>query len=137
MEDALRSALGLAVAAESRAAAQQQARKPQIVQSEVVRDRQSSGGRTRQGCAPAESDSRRGCATRQHGAGPARVDRRNIPLALGREAIAIGGGGSGGGAHTLQEWFDCNGRELGLKRILLTMLTLSGNRRMKEPDSRF
>ena len=37
----------------------------------------------------------------------------NIPLSLGREAIAIGGGGSGGGAHTLQEWFDCNGRELG------------------------
>src|SRR6266481_4604556 len=50
----------------------------------------------------------------------------NIPLSMGREAIAIGGGGSGGGAHTLQEWFDCNGRELGLRRILLTMLTLSG-----------
>src|SRR5229473_3310209 len=30
----------------------------------------------------------------------------NIPLSLGLEAIAIGGGGSGGGAHTLQEWFD-------------------------------
>jgi tripeptide aminopeptidase len=50
----------------------------------------------------------------------------NIPLSMGREAIAIGGGGSGGGAHTLQEWFDCTGRELGLKRILLTMLTLAG-----------
>jgi acetylornithine deacetylase/succinyl-diaminopimelate desuccinylase-like protein len=50
----------------------------------------------------------------------------NIPLSLGLEAIAIGGGGSGGGAHTLQEWFDSNGRELGLKRILLTMLALSG-----------
>jgi tripeptide aminopeptidase len=50
----------------------------------------------------------------------------NIPLSLGREAIAIGGGGSGGGAHTLQEWFDCNGRELGLKRILLTLLALAG-----------
>lgn len=50
----------------------------------------------------------------------------NIPLSLGLEAIAIGGGGSGGGAHTLQEWFDSNGRELGLKRILLTMLTLAG-----------
>ena len=49
----------------------------------------------------------------------------NIPLSLGREAIAIGGGGTGGGAHTLQEWFDCNGRELGLRRILLTMLALS------------
>jgi tripeptide aminopeptidase len=50
----------------------------------------------------------------------------NIPLSLGREAIAIGGGGSGGGAHTLQEWFDCSGRELGLKRILLTLLVLTG-----------
>jgi tripeptide aminopeptidase len=50
----------------------------------------------------------------------------NIPLSLGREAISIGGGGSGGGAHTLQEWFDCTGRELGLKRILLTLLTLTG-----------
>jgi tripeptide aminopeptidase len=50
----------------------------------------------------------------------------NIPLSLGLEAIAIGGGGSGGGAHTLQEWFDSNGRELGLKRILLTMLSLAG-----------
>jgi len=50
----------------------------------------------------------------------------NIPLSMGREAVAIGGGGSGGGAHTLQEWFDCNGRELGLKRILLTLLVLAG-----------
>jgi tripeptide aminopeptidase len=50
----------------------------------------------------------------------------NIPLSLGREAVAIGGGGSGGGAHTLQEWFDSNGRELALKRILLTMLALAG-----------
>ncbi len=50
----------------------------------------------------------------------------NIPLSLGREAIAIGGGGVGGGAHTLQEWFDCTGRELGLKRILLALLALAG-----------
>jgi len=52
----------------------------------------------------------------------------NIPLSLAREAIAIGGGGSGGGAHTLQEWFDCSGRELSLKRILLTVLALAGIR---------
>jgi acetylornithine deacetylase/succinyl-diaminopimelate desuccinylase-like protein len=50
----------------------------------------------------------------------------NIPLSLGREAIAVGGGGTGGGAHTLQEWFDCSGREQGLKRILLTLLGLTG-----------
>jgi tripeptide aminopeptidase len=63
-------------------------------------------------------------------ANPAQVQRAstdaNIPLSLGLEAVAIGGGGSGGGAHTLQEWFDCNGRELALKRILLTILTLAG-----------
>jgi hypothetical protein len=49
----------------------------------------------------------------------------NVPLSLGREAIAIGGGGTGGGAHTLQEWFDCTGRDLALKRILLTVLVLA------------
>ncbi len=50
----------------------------------------------------------------------------NIPLSLGREAVALGGGGRGGGAHTLQEWFDCTGRDLGLRRILLSVLALSG-----------
>jgi len=50
----------------------------------------------------------------------------NIPLSLGREAIALGGGGRGGGAHTLQEWFDYSGREFGLRRILLTILALAG-----------
>ena len=50
----------------------------------------------------------------------------NIPLSLGREAIAIGAGGSGGGAHTIHEWYDPTGRDLGLKRILLLTLTLAG-----------
>jgi acetylornithine deacetylase/succinyl-diaminopimelate desuccinylase-like protein len=50
----------------------------------------------------------------------------NIPLSLRREAIAIGAGGLGGGAHTLQEWFDITGRELALKRILLIVLALAG-----------
>ena len=50
----------------------------------------------------------------------------NIPLSLGREALAIGAGGSGGGAHTINEWYDPAGRELGLKRILLLTLAMSG-----------
>ncbi len=50
----------------------------------------------------------------------------NIPLSLGIEALAIGGGGSGGGAHTLHEWFEPAGRDLALKRILLTTLALTG-----------
>jgi acetylornithine deacetylase/succinyl-diaminopimelate desuccinylase-like protein len=50
----------------------------------------------------------------------------NVPLSLGREAIAIGAGGAGGGAHTIHEWYDPAGRDLGLKRILLLALALSG-----------
>ncbi len=50
----------------------------------------------------------------------------NIPLSLGIEAIAIGAGGNGGGAHSLQEWFEPAGRELGLKRALLTILGVAG-----------
>jgi len=50
----------------------------------------------------------------------------NVPLSLGKEAITIGAGGDGGGAHTLREWFDCTNRDLGLKRILLTLLALTG-----------
>ncbi len=50
----------------------------------------------------------------------------NIPLSMGIEAIAIGAGGNGGGAHSLQEWYEPEGRETGLKRVLLTLLGVSG-----------
>jgi len=49
----------------------------------------------------------------------------NIPLSLGREAVALGGGGRSGGMHTLQEWFDPCGRELGLKRLFLLLQLLA------------
>lgn len=52
----------------------------------------------------------------------------NLPLSLGIPAVALGGGGSGGGAHTLDEWFDPTGRELGLKRLFLIALSLAGLR---------
>ncbi len=48
----------------------------------------------------------------------------NIPLAMGREALTIGAGGQGGGAHTPAEWFNPEGRDLGLKRILLALALL-------------
>lgn len=48
----------------------------------------------------------------------------NLPLSMGLPAISIGAGGHGGGAHTPQEWFHPDGRELGLKRILLTLALL-------------
>jgi tripeptide aminopeptidase len=50
----------------------------------------------------------------------------NIPLASGIDAISIGAGGTGGGAHSLQEWYEPTGREMGLKRALLTLLGISG-----------
>ncbi len=50
----------------------------------------------------------------------------NIPLSLGVDALAIGGGGYGGGAHTMAEWFEPAGRDRALKRILLVLLALAG-----------
>lgn len=50
----------------------------------------------------------------------------NIPISMGREAVTLGAGGAGGGAHTLHEWFDPAGRSLALKRILLAVLALAG-----------
>jgi acetylornithine deacetylase/succinyl-diaminopimelate desuccinylase-like protein len=46
----------------------------------------------------------------------------NIPLSLGIPAVAIGTGGSSGGIHTLAEWYDPTGRDIALRRILLTLL---------------
>lgn len=51
----------------------------------------------------------------------------NIPLSLGVPAVSIGAGGTGGGIHTPQEWYDAKGRELGLKRVLLLALALAGS----------
>jgi tripeptide aminopeptidase len=50
----------------------------------------------------------------------------NIPMSLGIDALAIGAGGNGGGAHSLQEWYETAGRETGLKRALLTLLGIAG-----------
>jgi acetylornithine deacetylase/succinyl-diaminopimelate desuccinylase-like protein len=49
----------------------------------------------------------------------------NLPLSLGIPAIAIGGGGQGGGSHSLDEWYDPTDRITGLKRILLTTLVIA------------
>jgi len=51
----------------------------------------------------------------------------NIPLALGREAVAIGAGGLAGGVHTTNEWHDTRGRDIALRRILLVLLDLCDN----------
>lgn len=48
----------------------------------------------------------------------------NIPLSLGIPAVSIGAGGHGGGAHTQEEWFHAEGRETGLRRVMLLLLLL-------------
>jgi acetylornithine deacetylase/succinyl-diaminopimelate desuccinylase-like protein len=49
----------------------------------------------------------------------------NVPLSLGLPAISIGAGGQGGGAHTPQEWYLSDRREIGLRRILLVLAALA------------
>lgn len=50
----------------------------------------------------------------------------NLPLSMKIPAVSLGGGGKGGGAHTLAEWYDPTGRELGLKRLFLAVLAMAG-----------
>jgi di/tripeptidase len=50
----------------------------------------------------------------------------NIPISLGVPAITIGAGGMSNNCHTLTEWYDPAGRELGLKRLLLLTVALAG-----------
>jgi len=57
----------------------------------------------------------------------------NVPLSMGIDAIAIGAGGNGGGAHSLDEWYEPAGREIGLKRVLLTLLGVAGLSAEKNP----
>jgi acetylornithine deacetylase/succinyl-diaminopimelate desuccinylase-like protein len=126
LEHALRIAIDDAVDAENRAMIDRAGRRPHVVQGEVVQ----IGNRPAGELAPDARILKVIRAVDTQLGNTAQIQRAstdaNIPLSLGREAIALGGGGSGGGAHTLQEWFDCTGRDLGLKRILLTMLALSG-----------
>lgn len=48
----------------------------------------------------------------------------NIPLSVGLQAVSIGAGGHGGGAHTASEWYSPEGREIGLKRVFLSLCLL-------------
>lgn len=50
----------------------------------------------------------------------------NIPISLGVPAITIGVGGISGNCHSLTEWYEPAGRELGIKRLLLLTGALAG-----------
>lgn len=45
----------------------------------------------------------------------------NVPIALGIQAITIGAGGTGGGTHTTNEWYENRDGPLGLERALLVV----------------
>lgn len=50
----------------------------------------------------------------------------NLPISLGIPAITLGAGGTSGFSHTLDEWYDPRGRDVGLKRGLLVVLGIVG-----------
>lgn len=52
----------------------------------------------------------------------------NIPISMGIPAVTIDGGGRGGGAHSLSEWFDTADSHLGTQWAILFVLTLAGVR---------
>lgn len=56
----------------------------------------------------------------------------NVPLSMGLPAVSIGAGGQGGGAHTNQEWYQPETRDLGLRRILLALAALAEESRVAE-----
>ena len=50
----------------------------------------------------------------------------NIPMSMGIPAIALGGGGASGNVHTLDEWFDPSGRDLGIQRLVALIAVRAG-----------
>lgn len=66
-------------------------------------------------------------ATSMLGEGPrliASSTDANLPMALGIPAITLGAGGTGGGIHTLEEWYENEKGPEGVFRALLTLLLL-------------
>ncbi|AGX04961.1 MULTISPECIES: M20/M25/M40 family metallo-hydrolase [Bacillus] len=62
----------------------------------------------------------------------------NVPIALGIPAVTLGGGGSFGGIHTLEEYFDPQDAYYGPQAIFLCILGLTGIKGISSPvlDSR-
>ena len=50
----------------------------------------------------------------------------NIPISLGVPAVTMGGGGTGGGAHSLDEWWLNEDGHLAIQRTLLLVLAQAG-----------
>lgn len=50
----------------------------------------------------------------------------NIPISLGIPAITLGVGGISSNCHSLNEWYEPAGREVGLRRLLMLTVALAG-----------
>jgi tripeptide aminopeptidase len=50
----------------------------------------------------------------------------NLPISLNIAAVTLGAGGTASNAHSLDEWYDPRGRDIGLKRGLLVILAMAG-----------
>lgn len=50
----------------------------------------------------------------------------NLPISLGIPAVTLRSGGSSGGTHALQEYFDSKDSHLGTQRALLVLLEIAG-----------
>jgi tripeptide aminopeptidase len=57
----------------------------------------------------------------------------NVPIALGIPAVTLGGGGSFGGIHTLEEYFDPQDAYYGPQAIFLCILGLAGVKGISSP----
>jgi len=53
----------------------------------------------------------------------------NLPISLNIAALTLGAGGTASNAHSLDEWYDPRGRDIGLKRGLLVVLAMAGLRK--------
>lgn len=54
----------------------------------------------------------------------------NVPLSRRIPAIAIGAGGTGGAAHTANEWYDDTDGDLGLERAIRLVVALGTAERL-------
>jgi len=57
----------------------------------------------------------------------------NLAMSLGIPAVTIGGGGEGGGQHSLNEWYRPTNAHLGPQNALLTLLMLAGFAGVSDP----
>jgi tripeptide aminopeptidase len=57
----------------------------------------------------------------------------NVPISLGIPAVTVAGGGTFGGAHTLQEYFDPTDAYYGVQKVFLTILGLVGVDQLHAP----